>query len=169
VGFALQADGTVRCPAGNSLFPQERRRERDDSLRIVYEARIADCRVCEQRRQCQWHGHQAQHPRRVSVLLHPRAGGSAPLLWYDWPRREQRRACTRVTRHQHVSVEEAVVPLARPPAPPVVLTRSQRAHFRLSWHERLARNARSKTAGQLAFKLFGIPAAFASWLGLTRV
>ena len=29
------------------------------------------------------------------------------------------------------------------------------------------RNARSKTAGQLAFKLFGIPEAFASWLGLT--
>ena len=73
--FVLQPDGTVSCPAGKMLFPQERRREENGSLRIVYEARIADCRACPKRPQCQWHG----HPRRVSVLLHPRTGGAAPL------------------------------------------------------------------------------------------
>jgi uncharacterized protein YciI len=69
--FVLQPDGTVCCPEGKRLFPQERRWEGDGSVRIVYEARIADCRACPKRPQCQWHGHQAQHPRRVSVLLHP--------------------------------------------------------------------------------------------------
>jgi len=65
--FVLQPDGTVCCPAGKRLFPKARRQERDCSLRVVYEARIADCRACEKRPQCQWHGHQAQHPRRVSA------------------------------------------------------------------------------------------------------
>jgi hypothetical protein len=164
--FTLQVDGTVRCPAGNSLFSQERRQERDGSLRVVYEARIADCRVCEQRPQCQWHGHQAQHPRRVSVLLHPRKAGSAPLLWRDWPRRAQRRACMQLLNRQRVEVSES--PLTQPlsPAPPAVLSRAQRAHYRLPWHERLARNARGETHSQLLITLFGVPERFASFLGL---
>lgn len=165
--FALQADGTVCCPAGNKLFLQEHRQERDGSLRMVYEARVANCRACEQRPHCQWHGHQAQHPRRVSVLLHPRAGGSAPLLWRDWPRRQQRRACIQMVRHQQLNVEEAAVPPTQPPASPAVLSRAQRAHYRLNWQERLARNARPETAGQFTFKLFGLPESFATWLDLT--
>jgi hypothetical protein len=66
--FVLSPDGTVCCPANKKLFPQERRLERSGSMRIVYEARIADCRACEQRPHCQWHGQENQHPRRVSVL-----------------------------------------------------------------------------------------------------
>ncbi|WP_242527267.1 hypothetical protein [Ktedonosporobacter rubrisoli] len=107
--FTLQTDGTVGCPEGKKLFHQECRQERDGSLRMVYEAQIADCRACEQRPQGQWHGQENQHPRRVSVLLHPRLGGSAPLLWCDWPRRQQRRACIQVLRHQHLSVTESAV------------------------------------------------------------
>ena len=165
--FALQADGTIHCPEGKQLFLQEHRQERDGSLRLVYEARIADCRICEKRPQCQWHGRENQHPRRVSVLLHPRTGGDAPLLWRDWPRREQRRACIQVVRHQQLQVQEPVVTQTQPEASPAVLTRSQRARYRLSWRERLARNARAETAGQLTLKLFGIPESFATWLGLT--
>jgi len=164
--FALQPDGTVCCPAGNRLFPQEHRQERDGSLRIVYEARIADCRACEQRPQCQWHGHQALHPRRVSVLLHPRKGGSAPLLWRDWPRRAQRRACMQVLRGQRVDVTEPTVAQPRPPASPVVLSRAQRAHYRLSWNDRLARNARGPTVSRPLITLFGVPEALTAFLGL---
>jgi hypothetical protein len=165
--FALQADGTVCCPEGKKLFLQERRQEQGGSVRLVYEARIADCRGCEKRPQCQWHGQENQHPRRVSVLLHPRSRGSAPLLWHDWPRRKQRRACIQVVRHQHLHMEEAIAPSTRPLAPPAVLTRSQRARYRLSWDSRLARNARTDQAGQLTLRLFGIPEDFAIWLGLT--
>ncbi len=164
--FALQPDGTVCCPAGKMLFPQERRREGDGSLRVVYEARIADCRPCPKRPQCQWHGHQAQHPRRVSVLLHPRKGGSAPLRWRDWPRREHRRACIQLLRRQQVNV---VVPAAsppRPPEPPAVFSRAQRAHCRLSWEQRLARNARTPSGAKPTITLFGVPDGFAALLGL---
>lgn len=48
----------------------------------------------------------------------------------------------------------------------VILSRAQRAHSRLSWAERLARNARDSTAGQVTIKLFGVPETFAIFLGL---
>ncbi len=91
--FALQPDGTLRCPAGQSLVAHERRTEADGSLRVVYAASIRSCRPCPLREQCQWHGRAATKPRRVSVLLHPLLVGSAPLLWRDWSRRLHRRAC----------------------------------------------------------------------------
>ena len=164
--FLRQPDGTLRCPAGKSLSPTEQRREVDGSLRVVFEARIRDCRPCRVREQCQWHGQAAKHPRRVSLLLHPLAVASAPLLWRDWSRRTQRRACLELVRSQRVEVEVAS---GRPPAPATSqapLSRAQRAHWRLSWAERLAYNARVPTAGQVTIRLFGVPNAFARFLGL---
>jgi len=46
------------------------------------------------------------------------------------------------------------------------LTRRQRAHWRMSWAERLARNACSPPMQQATIHLFGIPTAFATSLGL---
>ena len=40
-------------------------------------------------------------------------------------------------------------------------TRAQRAHWRLSWKERLARNARPLTAPPLEVTLHGLPVTFA--------
>jgi hypothetical protein len=42
--FALQPDGTLRCPANQSLVAHERRKEADGSLRVVYAASIRSCR-----------------------------------------------------------------------------------------------------------------------------
>ncbi len=42
--FALQSDGTLRCPANHSLVAHERRKEADGSLRVVYAASIRSCR-----------------------------------------------------------------------------------------------------------------------------
>jgi len=77
--FALQPDGTVHCPAGQSLVAHEQRREADGSLRVVYAASIRSCRPCPLRHQCQWEGNATKKPRQVSVLLHPLQVGSAPL------------------------------------------------------------------------------------------
>jgi hypothetical protein len=44
--FTPQPDGTLLCPANHPLYPQERRPERDGSLRILYAARIGHCRSC---------------------------------------------------------------------------------------------------------------------------
>jgi hypothetical protein len=49
---------------------------------------------------------------------------------------------------------------------PVILTRAQRAHSRLSWQERLARNARATTEAPPTITLFGVPEHFAAFLGL---
>jgi hypothetical protein len=164
--FALQPNGTLRCPAGATLAPTEQRREADGSLRVVYEARIRDCRPCRMREHCQWHGQATKHPRRVSLLLHPLAVASAPLLWRDWSRRTQRRACLEVVRGQRVEIEVATSHASSPPIETLPLSRPQRAHWRLSWAERLARNARPPTAGRVTIRLFGVPESFATSLGL---
>ncbi len=167
--FPLQPDGTLRCPAGQSLAAHEWRREADGSLRVVYAASIRSCRPCPLRDQCQWNGNATAKPRQVSVLLHPLAVGDEPLLWRDWNRREHRRACMHLVRHQRVEVSLSP-PSADEPAPAeMILSRAQRAHMRLSWETRLARNARSTAAGQITIKLFGIPQPFALWLDLPHL
>jgi hypothetical protein len=164
--FPLQPDGTLRCPAGQKLIPHERRREADGSLRVVYAASIRSCRPCSLREQCQWNGSATAKPRQVSILLHPLQIGSAPLQWHDWSRRQHRRACICLLRDQRV---EVTLPQALPPepqGPEVILSRAQRAHYRLAWEERLARNVSVPTTGQVTITLFGVPAAFAAFLGL---
>jgi hypothetical protein len=145
---------------------QERRREQDGSLRILYAARIADCRDCSLRELCQWHGAAATKSRRMSVLLPPLQIGPHPLFWKDWPRRAHRRACMQLLRHQRVEVHLLPAGDAQAPARPQVLSRAQRAHYRLPEAERLARNARAPTAGPVSLTLFGVPEHFATFLGL---
>lgn len=164
--FALQPDGTLRCPAEQKLIPHEHRREADGSLRVVYGASIRHCRPCPLRERCQWNGSATTKPRQVSMLLHPLVVGSAPLLWRDWNRRHYRRACLQLLRQQHVEVQGESGSSASPPISPVPLSRAQRAHYRLDWSERLARNARAPTANRVTIKLFGVPEGFATSLGL---
>jgi hypothetical protein len=164
--FALQPDGVLHCPAGKTLRPTEQRREADGSLRVLYSARLLDCRGCPLRKQCQWHGEATTKPRRISLLLHPLRVGPAPLLWRDWSRREQRRACMQLVRHQRIEVSLSPPAAASPRKADVILSRAQRAHSRLSWAERLARNARVPTASQVTIRLFGVPEGFALSLGL---
>ena len=60
--FLPQPDGTLRCRQGARLYPQERRREHDGTVRVLYAARIADCRSCPMRTQCQGHGTSTKSP-----------------------------------------------------------------------------------------------------------
>jgi len=69
-------------------------------------------------------------------------------------------------RSQHLEVQREQALSVSPDASPAPLSRAQRAHYRLCWQERLARNARAPTAGQVTIKLFGVPEAFAAFLGL---
>jgi hypothetical protein len=104
-------------------------------------------------------------PRQVSVLLHPLAVGNAPLLWQDWSRRVHRRACMQVLRHQRITVEVEPPSSARLVVTPAPLSRAERAHARLSWADRLARNARPDHGGRVTISLFGVPEGFATSLG----
>jgi hypothetical protein len=165
--FALQPDGTLRCPANQKLTPHEQRSEADGSLRIVYGASSRSCRPCPLREQCQWQGSNTSKPRQGSVLLHPLGVGPDPLLWKDWSRRQHRRACMQLVRHQRVEILQAgsgnTATLVSTPAP---LSRAQRAHTRLCWEDRLARNAAPSTPSSVLIRLFGIPDALASAIGL---
>jgi hypothetical protein len=181
--FTPQSDGTLRCPADHPLYPQERRQERNGSLRVLYAARIRHCRSCPLRTQCQ-ESAESIKPRRVSAVfwpLSPSCSDSfsmppeaptslplAPVLWKDWPRCSIRREWLKVIRGQTVGLTERLATLPRSPvalSSEDILTRAQRAHWRLSWAQRLARNARPSDAFSLTVTLHGLPATFAHSFG----
>lgn len=166
--FVLQPDGTLRCPTNQSLTAHERRREVDGSLRVVYGASIRSCRSCPLRGQCQWNGGATAKPRQVSVLLHPVVIGSSPVLWQDWSRRVHRRACIHLLRSQRVEIQMEAEQAPLPPLPSPPLSRAERAHARLTWDQRRARNARALTAERVTIQLFGVPEHLATGLGLTE-
>ncbi len=180
--FTPQPDGTLRCPANHPLYPQERRPERDGSVRILYAARIGHCRACPLRAQCQ-ESRTALKPRRVSAVMRPlssshpdsspppnptsTSSASDPVLWRDWPRCSLRRTWLKVVRSQTVCLESSA-PLSPPHGPcstEKILTRAERAHWRLSWDQRLERNARPADAPRLIVTLHGLPATFATAFG----
>jgi len=180
--FTPQPDGTLRCPANHLLYPQERRPERDGSVRILYAARMGHCRSCPLRAQCQ-ESNTTLKPRRVSAVLWPLSSShsdfspspdptsaplpSAPVLWRDWPRCSIRRTWLKVVRSQTIYLESSapLSPSRGSCATEKILTRAERAHWRLSWDQRLARNVRPSDAPQLIATLHGLPATFASSFG----
>ena len=166
--FPLQPDGTLRCPAGSMLTLQERRQEADGSLRLVYAGSLRRCRPCELSEQCQWNGSATKKPRQVSVLLHPLSVGSELFLWYDWSRRVHRHACIHLLRSQRIEMHmhPPGSDVATSPVTPALLSHAERAHTRLSWDQRLVRNARAPSEDKPTITLFGVPDAFAALLGL---
>jgi hypothetical protein len=177
--FELQPDGTLRCPASHPLYAQERRAEENGTVRVVYAARIADCRACPLQEHCRGHGKDTKHPRRVSAVLRPietRPSSTAPptglsaehpVLWGDWSRCQTRRDFIRLLRTQTVTI--TVPPSASSsenPSDPVPFTRQQRAHWRMSWTQRFSRNAVKPTTSDISILLYGIPTAFATAIGL---
>jgi hypothetical protein len=180
--FKPQADGTLRCPANHPLYPQERRVERESTVRVVYAARIGDCRACPLGEQCLAHGKETRHPRRVSAVLWPIEGPSPPelvpspisamqpILWGDWSRCQTRRRLMSLLRTQTVTI--TLTPVAAPildAAPRGPFTQQERKHYRLAWEQRLARNANRAPEPRVTLHLFGIPMAFAQSLGLSLV
>jgi hypothetical protein len=176
--FLPQADGTLRCRQGAALYPQERRREHDGTVRVVSAARIADCRSCPIRTLCQGHGISTKKPRRVSAVLHPlpneapeespssrlSALASHPILWGDWSRCQPRRAWIGWLRRHLVTVH--IPPVSPSAAMSSLLSRAQRAHWRLAWPQRLTRNARPPTALPIEVTVYGLSSEFAQILGL---
>jgi hypothetical protein len=132
--FLPQADGTLLCRQGATLYPQERRPEHDGTVRVLYAARIADCRSCPLRVDCQGHGAFTKKPRWVSVVLHPlpqrvpeeqppsclSALASHPVLWGDWSRCQPRRAWIGWQRSHLVTVQAPPIPPSLcPPSSPL--------------------------------------------------
>src|SRR5579875_1965719 len=97
----------------------------------------------------------------TTLAPHP----SAPVLWRDWPRCGIRRTWLKGIRSQTTCLGSSS-PCSSSLAPAEkTLTRAERAHWRLSWVQRLARNARPADAPRLTVTLHGLPATFASSFG----
>ena len=189
----------VAHPVG--LSAQERRPEHNGSLRILYSARLAHCRPCPLREQCQESGTTSK-PRRVSAVCWPissdppvwaeppphpvetvpTVGKPAPpqpppqpapypVLWGDGERCQIRRRWMRLLRTQTVDLTfgSAKLEAKKEAQQDDVHTTAQRAHWRLSWHERMARNARLATDCPLEVTIYGLPAAFAQSFGFDAV
>jgi hypothetical protein len=197
----------LRCPADHPLYPQERRPERNGSLRVLYAARIGHCRTCPLREQCQ-ENTTTLRPRRVSAVFWPASSHlpprvveaqpvpveptpapvestsvpaepttaqipplasppPRPVLWGDWERSQVRRRWFRLLRTQTVILPpHSVKPADKEKAKPrPVQTRAERAHWRLSWEKRLARNAAALTDSPTVITLHGLPATFAHAFG----
>jgi hypothetical protein len=179
--FTPQANGTLRCPAGQSLWERERRPQADGSLRIYYAARRGSCRACALRAQCLGGEPTQVLGRKVSVVVGrtpaparppaaalgaPVVVGTQPLLWRDWERRAGRRAWMGWLRSQQVTITRLPSPPPAQSRGSPTLSRAQRAHRRLSWQERLSRNAARAQSPQVRIRLCGIPAALAQMVGL---
>lgn len=200
--FTSQADGTVRCPAGQTLTVRERRPAPDGTVRLYYMAAVTSCGPCLLREQCLRRGQAGQSPRKVSLrqgsdsppprsrppaarpltaalpqppprpLAPPRPPGNQPIVLKDWGRCEIRRGWMRLMRAHLVEIEvlpdsphsEADLEVVTA----VILTRPQRAHWRMSWQERLARNAVTKPQPRWKLRLCGLPSVLAELMQPSR-
>ncbi len=123
-----------------------------------------------------WHCHQETAPCQCRSLATGQSSflssppppllASHPILWGDWERRFHRRELVKLLRLQRVDVRGAETSPSALPPPTRPLSRAQRAHWRLSWTQRLARNATASASPSVSITLFGIPDAFAEAIGL---
>lgn len=186
--FEVLENGTLRCPADKILWPQEQRKQADGTLRVVYRARQEDCRRCELASKCLGRQASGKHPRRVSAvrkrvvepggtmsgLLHehtlPGDLGSEhhDLIWCDLPGYRIRQKYVGRLRRQQVRVAAFRTdgPAPGQPAVPQRWTRAERAHRRLTWAARLARNCCPDGSSHYRFTVFGVVPALAAYVGL---
>jgi hypothetical protein len=183
--WLCSAAGRLRMESGSFLGPRFHAPTRRDAS--VSSPPGASCPGAAPRSRWQpARGVWSQHPQ-LSVLSAPRAVSMARAVheeaapgqraapstghWSraapasrDWSRRTHRRACIQLLRHQQVMVQVEAKPttLAIRSTP---LSRAERAHARLSWEKRLARNAHPPGKRQVTIKLCGVPDQFAGFLG----
>jgi hypothetical protein len=116
--------------------------------------------------------HRQQAPLMLrEPLPSPAESAPFPVLWGDWPRCSIRRRWFQLLRSQTVILpSERIHPEKKQDSiVPERQTRAQRAHWRLSWDERLARNTCPSTDTFLKVTIHGLPATFAPLFGLDVV
>lgn len=188
--FRVGEGDTLICPAGKVLRPCERREQANGELRVLYAAKVGDCRICAQVEACLGEHGAVKRGRRVSGTRpvvgsqeRPRAsepasaeeGGRAPgsaavrvLQWGDSGGRQVRRELIATLRRQQVTItcQERQPECGVAKTSARVWTRAERAHRRQSWACRLARNAATRETPSFRVTVCGIAPALAAYLGL---
>ncbi len=186
--FRLEEGDTLTCPMGKVLRPRERRKLPNGDLRVLYAAKVHDCRTCPQAGVCLGRGASGEDGRRVSGIrrvvgwqMQPSLLPDKPeqplaqpeqevraLEWCDLGGRAVRRGLVRQLRRQQVSITNLdAAPAAAPTTREArVRTRAERAHRRRSWADRLARNACGEATQRWSVTLPGIAPTLAAYLGV---
>jgi hypothetical protein len=188
--FRVGENDTLICPVGKVLRPCERRVQANGELRVLYAAKVRECRSCEQVEACLGEHEAVKRGRRVSgtravVGWQERPQASEPpqeegcerapgseavrvLQWGDLGGRRVRRDLIAMLRRQQVSItcqeRQPECGVAKPSAR--VWTRAERAHRRQSWACRLARNAATHETPSFRVTVCGVVPALAAHLGL---
>jgi hypothetical protein len=187
--FRFGEGDTLICPTGKILRPRERRRLPNGDLRVLYAAKVHECRTCPQAGACLGRGASGEDGRRVSGmrrvigwqmqpspisdqpgqrLVQPQQEGQEVrmLEWCDLGGRGVRRGLVRQLRRQQVSITSLGAASAAVPEEARVWTRAERARRRRSWADRLARNACGEATQRWSVTLPGVAPALAAYPGL---
>ena len=157
-------------------------------LLILFGINPRTCAQCELQQQCFAQGSKGTGGRRVTVVrkrlstpdLEPQPRTTAsmlkvkqppqprsanqPVIWLDCPATRLRRELKQQLQHQQVMIESVQLTSLPKEQTIPVFTSDQRAHRRLSWSERLARNALPETGIHWRVQLFGISSTVLEWL-----
>lgn len=108
---------------------------------------------------------------RVEGAVGARGEGEHLLQWADIDGRRVRRELVKGLRRQQVSLTRAERQGAGEAAKPGerAQSRAERAHRRLSWASRLARNAADATSSSWRVMLPGVAPALAAYLSLSSI
>jgi hypothetical protein len=177
--FKIIEDQFVECPAGHRMGRREIRYTRRGDMQMIFSVNPRLCASCPVKQHCLSDDSKGTNGRRISVMraklppvptlaLEPEITvmaqapiqtlrGTQALIWTDIPATQLRREIRQHLRRHQTCIQSSDLGtrLLQPIA--AYFTRSQRAHRRLSWAERLKRNAISSPTVQVSVQLFGIP------------
>lgn len=176
--FKIIDDEFVECPAGHRMGRREIRYTRRGDMQMLFSVTPRKCASCPVKQHCLSDDSKGTNGRRISVMrtklppmptvaLEPEitviaqvpsqtVQGTQALIWTDIPATRLRREIRQYLRRHQARIEQNDSETQPIEPASSYLTRSQRAHRRLAWAERLKRNAISSNGLQVSVQLFGI-------------
>ena len=187
--FTIENERSLRCPAGHSMYRRDVRQNGRGALLLSFSINRHTCLQCPLKDNCVAEGSGMTNGRRITVVRRqrrsepvsptdtteppprcittPRIKPIHPVLWVDLAAVFLRRELSRHLRHHQFQFE--LLKPTREKAPPSaqLFTRDQRAHRRMTWADRLARNA-IEDGHHWQVQLFGIQPAMATFIESMR-
>lgn len=182
--FTLESERSLRCPAGHSMYRREVRRNGRGEWLLIFSMARRTCLQCPLRERCVANGSAMTNGRRITVIRrklldHPAPSGNNtpppsrcisvsrvktihPVIWEDLPAAFLRRDLRQNLRQHQFEFDSMISPTEK--QQPFLLSRDQRAHRRISWSERLARNALDPQGQSWKVRLFGISSTLATFV-----
>lgn len=182
--FTVESARSVRCPAGHSMYRREVRRNGRGDLLLIFSMARRTCLQCPLRERCVANGSAMTNGRRITVIrrklldnpAQPVGNAAVPtrcisvshvkaihsVIWEDLPAVFLRRDLSRNLRQHQFEFDSMIPPAEKQKS--FLLSRDQRAHRRISWSERLARNALDPQGQYWRVRLFGISTTLATFI-----